>query len=249
MTAVFVMQCGNGDAMTAVFVMQCGNGGAAMKSGNHASQKGGGGSGGGGSLPTHEEAQQSMELVGKGFSGEVYLDKDNNSVIKYAAGPAASLTQNEIEINQLAGELGVAPKVLASSKNAMATEYLKGFKALDDKTILENLPKSTQKKIAKNTVKQLETLHNNKINHNDFRPGNVMFNPRTGSVKIIDYGKSSKDSSFKPSNDLGRANLWISGLGGIPVLREPLVKAAFSSAANNFNRNSYKEIYSAIDKI
>ena len=60
MTAVFVRQCGNGDAMTAVFVRQCGNGGAAMKAGNHASQKGGGGRGGGGSLPTHEEAQQSF---------------------------------------------------------------------------------------------------------------------------------------------------------------------------------------------
>ena len=70
--------------VTAVFIGQVGNGGAAMKSGNHASQKGGGGGGGGAdSAPVAPDGVEVSEIGGGGIRAYEFKAGGNDVTVSF----------------------------------------------------------------------------------------------------------------------------------------------------------------------
>ena len=91
--------------MTAVFVRQCGNGGAAMKAGNHASQKGGGG-GSGKSNPVADGVRANLQA----FASQDILNRD---VLGLAM---QGLNDRQIASNLQVGRGTIQARIAAANK-------------------------------------------------------------------------------------------------------------------------------------
>ncbi len=89
------------------------------------------------------------------------------------------ITRSEVVNNTIAGDIGVAPKVVAANRNTLVAEHVKGqpLRKLDDKSL-----------VALN--ESLGKLHRAGIAHNDLKPDNIFMNDK-GKAVIIDFGLSS----------------------------------------------------------
>ena len=54
------------------------------------------------------------------------------------------------------------------------------------------LKESIVKKIFKQIVAAVEILHDNGICHRDLKPDNVLFNPKTSNIKLMDFNISKR---------------------------------------------------------
>jgi hypothetical protein len=94
------------------------------------------------------------------------------------------ITQSEVANARLAGDIGIAPRVVAASRRALVTEVANGapIKEFND----------TNKRKLNQT---LAKLHRAGIAHNDLKWDNVFEDSKTGSLQLIDFGLSQRDSS------------------------------------------------------
>jgi tRNA A-37 threonylcarbamoyl transferase component Bud32 len=204
-----------------------------------------------------------FDELGRGGFGVVVLDRANNVAIKYGVNSNAPAgTTKEVALMRKASELGVGPKILNDDNKAIAMEFLGGYKTFYDFKEMQDLGLDGQKQMAKNYISQLEKLHGAGITHGDMYSGNVMFNPQTLDVKIIDYGLSREGQSkvggadftaIRKSFGAKTADLNDDGSDSFQVMRHPSVDSILARAekgTTNTNRAQiFRELYDAIDKI
>lgn len=212
-------------------------------------------------IPPEEDAVKRFKLIGEGLTGMVYLDAPNNVVIKYRKGAvtgragqlSAQVNQQEADIQRRAAGLGVAPKVAGQADFAIAMEYLKGYKPIMDKKATARLSLEKQKTVSTNIINSLRSLNNAGIQHNDFHDLNVLFNPRTLDVKVIDYGMSRDKGNIDFGTDFARVSLYMAE-NLKPLARENVRQAianamnTYSAAANNYDDSLAQKIIDEINK-
>jgi hypothetical protein len=124
------------------------------------------------------------------------------------------ITKSEVANARLAGELGVAPKVVAANRNTLVADVAKGVPAKslarEDKLILHNT---------------LARLHRAGIAHNDLKPDNMFIDKEAKSMQLIDFGLSMRSTS-------GVAQEWYRAMN--PHSPNPLIGAT-GTATGSFN--------------
>jgi serine/threonine protein kinase len=85
-----------------------------------------------------------------------------------------------------------------NGKTFILFDYLKNFHVLQD-VRFHGLIKSQKDKIdiSKNLIRAVRLLHRNKLVHTDIQPLNIMINPDTKEVRIIDFGTAILDTGKK----------------------------------------------------
>jgi len=212
--------------------------------------------------PKKADALKRFETIGEGGYGIVVLDRANNVAIKYSQGSGPAVKAKELELMKKAGELGVGPKVLNDDVRGVAMEFLPGYTTFADLRALQSLGVAGQKQMAKNYFQQLEKLHANGIVHGDMHDGNVMFNPETLDVKILDYTLSRESPTRVGGVDFADMRVFFGataadfdgdGSAGLQVVKHPAVDAVLQRGINGIARSNvaafYQDIYSAIDSI
>lgn len=79
-------------------------------------------------------------------------------------------------------------------KYYIITEYLDGFIPLRQSKELFSMKE--KENILKKIQKEIELLHQKNMTHNDIKPDNIMVNPKTKKVRIIDFGSAIIHSFF-----------------------------------------------------
>ena len=213
--------------------------------------------------PRREDAIRDFEELGRGGFGVVVLDRENNVAIKYSVQSGSPATsKREVEMMQIASDLGVGPKLLSSNRDAVAMEFLGNYKTFKDYRGLQDLGLEGQKTVAKNYFQQLEKLHNAGVTHGDMFGGNVMFDPDTLDVRVIDYGLSRKTNSRVGGVDFqdmregfgAKTNDLVGdGSDGFQVLRNPEVDAVLKRGEKGLTEKDraqfYQDLYTAIDGV
>lgn len=124
------------------------------------------------------------------------------------------ITKSEVANARLAGEIGVAPKVVAANKQTLVAELAKGAPAKSlsraDKAVLHNT---------------LARLHRAGIAHNDLKPDNMFIDKDSKSMQLIDFGLSMRSPS-------GVAREWYRAMN--PASSNPLIGAT-GTATGSFN--------------
>jgi tRNA A-37 threonylcarbamoyl transferase component Bud32 len=190
-----------------------------------------------------------MPELGRGGFGVVILDKANGAAIKYSLDPGegAPVTRQELGIMRQAAQLGVGPKVLGVNREALAMEFLDGYKTMEG-TGASQMNGAQQKQLARGIFSQLEKLHRADIAHGDFHPGNVMFDSR-GNVKLVDFGLASRgDDMFDAPTgyDMQTARMMFNH---IPLFRDRGVQSALRQAEEYTSPDEvFSRIYKAIDR-
>jgi predicted Ser/Thr protein kinase len=222
-----------------------------------------GASSGGGGVPFQMPSLadiRSMAKVGEGAFGAVVISPDGQTAFKYMKDDVGSapgtrpykIEAKEIELMQRAGELGVGPRVLGSSKDrtTVAMEFLSGYVPLSKVASMKTLSRNAQKDIARNIIRQAQKLHEAGITHHDMHTGNILYNPTDLSVRVVDYGLANIDTRM-PGNALKDFEMmtFYSKLDGVPIIGE---KAFQGIASNAFNQtvpsgNIYDQLLKAID--
>ena len=142
--------------------------------------------------------------LGSGFFGTVYA-VDRRTVAKVTSfdNMDADGFVNEVEIARKAGELGVGPRVLDSQLccNAAGTVcygilYMEKARGVRVSVWLQSDPPVAKRAaVAKEIDRLIDMLHDNGIAHNDTHLANVMVDPRTLKVVLLDYGiAATKDT-------------------------------------------------------
>lgn len=122
--------------------------------------------------------------------------------------------ENTKELQNKAASEGLAPKVLSSGREGssykQAIEELESYETLGDLLSQGSLsPLTNVKDLVKNKLeKALQDLRLLDISHNDLHVGNVMVDPYSADVKLIDFGLASKLSlASKSGNDFDRESI------------------------------------------
>jgi tRNA A-37 threonylcarbamoyl transferase component Bud32 len=194
-----------------------------------------------------------MREVGAGANGAVVVNDAGTIAYKYLKS-GGFVGDEEVETMRVASDLGVAPKFLGAKNNTqiIAMEFLPDYKPLGDKGALSSLNPEMQKNVARNVVRQTEKLHNAGITHADLHTDNVLFDPKNGEVRIIDFGLAGIDKY-----DIGRVEDFevlietASWGGGIPILGSSAIKkvvAQYDSETAD-PKDIYNDLIEAIDKL
>jgi serine/threonine protein kinase len=140
-------------------------------------------------------------MLGKGNVGQVYLMQNlENPQKQYAY--KRNLKKHEKKLTYQAQLLKQVNKRVPSKSNLkyiqhgnniLITEYLKGFVQLNDFLIIS--PEKCSEIVPKVNI-AVDELHKAGIAHRDLKGENIMINPETLEIKIIDFGVGCiKDSS------------------------------------------------------
>lgn len=140
------------------------------------------------------------DVVGAGSFG-VFVDQNGQGYkIETEAGydnEYFKTMERGVAIQQELADQGLAPNVDYVAKGPQGTavvkqDFLKGYR---DFSAAENIDKETLEKDLLPKVKEaLEKMKELNISHNDFNAGNIMYNPETNDIKIIDFTGATKDS-------------------------------------------------------
>lgn len=76
----------------------------------------------------------------------------------------------------------------------LITEFLDGYKTLTDYSILKGVDRKKRNQMVYNAVEAVAQMHRAGVAHLDLSMQNIMVNPDTGNVKIIDFGSSCADT-------------------------------------------------------
>lgn len=150
-------------------------------------------------LPIDLDSLQTVRVIGRGGFGETTLIKDTSTGKKYIR--KESIRDNEQEMRHQYSILTVLKQKNICHKNFICPitkyrdmnnryfivfDYLDGYENLLRGTL--QMSQEDKIKIAKKILKQVELLHKNGVVHVDIKPDNIMVNPHTKDVRIIDFG-------------------------------------------------------------
>lgn len=158
----------------------------------------------------HEKDLIQKKIIGKGGYGVTRLVQDEKSKREFIQkesihGDNQNMKHQyavlkHLQKNKICQKFFICPVKIykKDGKVLILFDYLKNFKTLQD-VRYKNLIQSQQDKIhlAKNLIKAVRLLHRNKIVHTDIQPMNIMINPETKDVRIIDFGTSIIDTGKK----------------------------------------------------
>lgn len=174
-----------------------------------------GGSGGytaGGTLVVEDGVQKPMlgryqveKELGKGAMGVVYLGKDPkiNRVVaiktmalsqEFESGELKEVKERFFREAETAGRL-THPNIVTiydageeQDLAYIAMEFLKG-KDMEPYTKTDNLmPMAQVIELMAQSAEALDYAHSQNVVHRDIKPGNIMYEPETGALKITDFG-------------------------------------------------------------
>jgi len=134
--------------------------------------------------------------IGKGHFGKVFKAKHEESNITYALKVIDSATSNILREIKILQELKDAPNflpvkdILIDDKKfgqpfTLVFDY---FHSKSIREILKTLTKATMKKLMYETFRTLDYIHSRGIIHRDIKFYNVLMNPDTHEVRMIDFG-------------------------------------------------------------
>ena len=193
-------------------------------------------------LPGESFAQKNFKLIGEGIEGRIYSDgklayKFTN-VVKDRDEAAFVEKQRREAIDNIkaVGNLGVGPRVYSISKDASAysMDLLVGYEeGLSPFSIgsKEERPYSSQ------FINHLKTLEKDGRAALDIKEDNVMFNPKTKDLILIDQGHTKK----MPVAD--RAKLLLD-----PANSRPLANEVISTYINKYGSKAETREYKKLQK-
>ena len=82
-----------------------------------------------------------------------------------------------------------------NGKYYIVTDYLEGYLTLSETKRL--FSQDVKEKILEKIKKEIKKLHQKNMTHNDLKPSNIMVNPTTKEVRIIDFGSAIIHSPYK----------------------------------------------------
>jgi serine/threonine protein kinase len=146
-----------------------------------------------------------IDSIASGAFGKVGLYENNfgrKFAIKIAKKDPKGLL-NEYKIlkylkkkNICSNFLCIHGKIPDETRPAIVVDYLKNYVTLTNKLIL-SLPTIDRKKIAHTVIDRVELLHKNKVVHSDIKPQNILVNPITLDVRLLDFGGATIITSSK----------------------------------------------------
>lgn len=122
--------------------------------------------------------------------GEAWLNADG-TVTKIGR-----IGSRETELQRAAALQGFAPEVLTDvigdqpNYQQYTMQFLEGYEPLENFKGKLDLP--TLENIRARLMRIVDNLHDSGITHSDIHDGNVMYNPTTGDIKLIDFGLSEE---------------------------------------------------------
>lgn len=155
-------------------------------------------------VPINIDSLKTIKVIGRGGFGETVLIQDTDTGKKYIRKESINNRQDdmrhqykmlhELETKNICEKNFICPVIKYRDKNNryfIVFDYLENYETLD-KVNLQNSPTLTIKqkktKISKKIIKLVELLHKNNIVHVDIKPQNIMVNPKTLDVRLIDFG-------------------------------------------------------------
>lgn len=159
-----------------------------------------------------QKKQQKMvykpkERLGAGNFGQVWLleASDGSRLVmkKSHDGNTQEIErqyQNLERVAKLNSRAFVQPVMMDPQKRWFVMEHLPSMIALD-KIFKDKIPMkaSARKRLGQSLYEAISLLHNHGIVHHDLKPANLMVDPSTGDMKLIDFGMScERDACNKP---------------------------------------------------
>ncbi|WP_228283233.1 serine/threonine-protein kinase [Marinobacter orientalis] len=159
--------------------------------------------------------------IGRGAMGVVYLGKDPKIARTVAIKTLSYQAFDDNELRDLksrffreaeaAGRLSHPAIVTVYDVGEeadlafIAMDYAKGRPLSEFGRVGRLLPLATVLDIVARVADALDYAHRQKIIHRDIKPGNIIFNPDSGEIKITDFGiaKISDDSRTRTGNVMG----------------------------------------------
>jgi len=159
--------------------------------------------------------------IGRGAMGVVYLGKDPKIARTVAIKTLSYQAFEDSELRDLkarffreaeaAGRLSHPAIVTVYDVGEeadlafIAMDYAKGRPLSEFGKLGRLLPLATVLDIVARVADALDYAHRQKIIHRDIKPGNIIFNPDNGEIKITDFGiaKISDDSRTRTGNVMG----------------------------------------------
>jgi tRNA A-37 threonylcarbamoyl transferase component Bud32 len=126
------------------------------------------------------------------WNGKRYIQK--RLLKKHLNTPERSSLLNEMRCIHLLRDTGIAPRLIAYEEIpgsfSFLMEYHEGYVDLMCFLKSTNILPYNKTKICANILNAFSILHGKTIVHNDVKPNNIIVNPKTLDIKIIDFGLS-----------------------------------------------------------
>jgi len=134
--------------------------------------------------------------IGKGHFGKVFKAKHQDSNITYALKVIDSSTSNILREIKILQDLKDAPNFLPIKEILIDhqkfgqpfTLVFDYFASRSIKEMMKTVTKTSMKKFMYETFKTLDYIHSRGIIHRDMKFWNVLMNPDTQEVRLIDFG-------------------------------------------------------------
>ena len=145
--------------------------------------------------------------IAKGGGGILSLYEDEETKKKYMIKELYKKNTrqyiNLLHLKNICKDFFLCPYGLfeKNGKYYIITEYLDGYLTLSQTKKI--FPLSIKKKILKKIKYEINILHKKKMTHNDLKPSNIMVEPQTKKVRIIDFGSAiihSPSEKYKLKN-------------------------------------------------
>jgi serine/threonine protein kinase len=154
---------------------------------------------------TNKKKYKRIRRLGSGGFGEVWLlqaQDGSRFVMKKSLGHNTQEIEKQYtnlkRVSTLHSPFFVRPVLLDSQKKWFIMEYLPAMMPLD--TIFHEKTPMTQTArlhLGRSLHDAMNLLHTHGIIHHDIKPANIMVNPKTGDMKLIDFGMSCKKDDCK----------------------------------------------------
>lgn len=169
-------------------------------------------------VPKEEDIPEDAPFLGQGGYGRVYYDPETKQAIKYMTTKGRGEIENEFYIGTRVDEIGqqagmkISPEHYGISselspegvKYGMGIEYLAGrqtlmayekemFQKWEEESVSEEQLRGFQAEYGLNIAKALSLMGTNGIAHNDIKEDNIVIDPVTRDICIIDFGEATED--------------------------------------------------------
>lgn len=156
------------------------------------------------------ELSSSTTYIGSGKFGRVFASRYNDKNVVYKImkhGIGIKMFLNELTImNSLQGHngiIGLYGYTLSPSKMIIVLEQAKGI-TLQDFISYYDIPFKSMLTICRQVVSTMIYIHSKNIIYCDMKPDNIIIDPESYNIKLIDFGFSIQ---LDPSNTVIRGNV------------------------------------------
>lgn len=138
----------------------------------------------------------SANLIGDGAYGKVY-DIGDGVLVK-----VGEIPESEKTILDKLKSVPNVPRVLAYGRSKVKEDHAIMAMTKVPGVPIEKLSESEQKRAFDMVYPLLRKIHEKGISHNDLHGGNILYDRKTNSVSLIDFGLADEGPAFAQINDL-----------------------------------------------